>query len=75
MCCNGRDSIPFKLSDAGYDVWMNNSRGNEFSQGDKTKLEYWDYSFDSMADNDLPAVVDYVLGESGREDLNYLGHS
>jgi lysosomal acid lipase/cholesteryl ester hydrolase len=66
------------LADAGYDVWLNNSRGNEFSQGHETRrnsLDFWDYSFDSMADNDLPAVVDYVLGESGREELNYVGHS
>ena len=50
ICCNGKDSIPFVLADQGFDVWMNNSRGNNFSRehallDPNTDEEYWDFSW------------------------------
>ena len=66
ICCNGKESIPFVLADAGFDVWMNNSRGNNFSR-EHTLLdpnkdnEYWDFSWQEMAEFDTPAAFKFVL--------------
>lgn len=78
--CNGKDSFVYKYADAGYDVWMNNSRGNKFSRHHKylcpdTHKKFWDYSFQEMADYDLPAVFDYIFKETGCSSLTYIGHS
>ncbi|KAK7871599.1 hypothetical protein R5R35_001791 [Gryllus longicercus] len=74
-----RHALPYILSDAGFDVWMSNSRGvavsqdHEFLSNDTD--EYWDFSFHEMGVYDLPAVIEYVLKVTGREQLYYVGHS
>ncbi|GMH36493.1 hypothetical protein BSKO_04361 [Bryopsis sp. KO-2023] len=75
----GNRSLAFILADAGFDVWMSNSRGNTFAKGhvllEPTSTEFWDFTFDQMVKFDLPAVVDTVLGVAGAEKLAYVGHS
>ena len=46
---NAKKSIAYRLVDAGYDVWMNNTRGNRFSQEHQfLDIKHWsqDVSFD-----------------------------
>uniref|UniRef100_T1J8T3 Partial AB-hydrolase lipase domain-containing protein n=1 Tax=Strigamia maritima TaxID=126957 RepID=T1J8T3_STRMM len=57
--------IAYFLMNNGYDVWLGNFRGNlkyshhvKYSQSDS---EFWNFSWEEMADYDLPSIIDYVL--------------
>jgi len=67
------------LWNMGYDVWLTNSRGNTYSRNHttlKTKTkEFWDYSFDDMAINDVPANLENILKETDKKDLTVVAWS
>ncbi|RNA38290.1 lysosomal acid lipase cholesteryl ester hydrolase-like [Brachionus plicatilis] len=72
-------SLGFILSDAGYDVWLGNMRGNKYGLRHKhlksNQSEFWDFSWSDMAKYDLTALIDYVLQRTSQKDLIYVGHS
>jgi len=57
--------MAFFFADSGFDVWLNNSRGNTFSRHHKhldpdVHPGYWNFSFQEMAEYDLPALFEFV---------------
>jgi pimeloyl-ACP methyl ester carboxylesterase len=71
-------AIGFYVVNRGYDVWVGNNRGNKYSHTDTKNMSdstFFDYCFDDMADHDLPAIYNYVLGQTGAEKLTWIGHS
>jgi pimeloyl-ACP methyl ester carboxylesterase len=73
-------SLGFILADAGYDVWIGNMRGNYYSRAhvkyDPNHDEaFWDFSYDEMANIDLPSMVYYILNVTQQTHIAYVGHS
>lgn len=72
------DSLGYLLSDAGFDVWLYNARGNKYSKGHArniTQKNFWNFSYEEMGTHDLPATIDYILQTTSRPKLSYVGFS
>jgi len=76
-------SIGYLLADAGYDVWMGNSRGNTYSRN-HTYLEacsferckdFWNFGWHEGGLFDVTAGIDYALMTTGQSQVHYVGHS
>lgn len=69
---------PF-LYKSGYDVWLGNHRGNQYSQGhmnlSMSSTAYWNFSTFDMGRQDIPPLIDYILVNNGAPSLAYIGHS
>lgn len=61
-------SAGFLISDAGFDVWFINCRGEPLSNFHKTltttDTEFWNWTFDEIGRYDLSATIDYILNKT-----------
>ena len=76
----GQDSLAKKLCEEGYIVYLPYVRGTQFSRShldydSSLNSEYWEFSFDEIAQYDLPAVINYIKERDKVEKVTYIGHS
>lgn len=72
--------LAYILADQGYDVWIGNARGNKYSRAHTyldpdSGVDFWDFTWHQIGIYDIPAMIDYVLEQTGQEDMFYIGHS
>lgn len=72
--------LAYLLSDACYDLWVGNQRGNYYARRHITldpdkDSKFWDFSIDEIGFYDIPATVEYVLKKTGSKKVNYIGYS
>ncbi|WOG85708.1 hypothetical protein DCAR_0104899 [Daucus carota subsp. sativus] len=72
-------ALPLILVEAGFDVWLGNTRGTRYSRKHvsgnfSNSDDYWDFTFSEMGKYDLPAFIDFVILQTGQK-VHYMGHS
>lgn len=72
-------SLAFLAHSCGFDVWMGNNRGTTFSKRHRSlsvdSKRFWRFSFHELGLYDLAAMVDYVLGVTGSDRVQFVGLS
>ncbi|GBP60019.1 Lipase 3 [Eumeta japonica] len=72
--------LAYILSNAGYDVWLANVRGNTYSRAhvskDPDSFAFWNFTWHEVSQHDLPAVIGHIIKIKGPDvKINYVGHS
>lgn len=71
-------SLAYLLADAGFDVWLFNARGNRYSKKHirkQSRKSYWNFSYEEIGSEDVPATIDYILSKTRHSKLTYIGFS
>ncbi|KAG5869559.1 hypothetical protein JTB14_035885 [Gonioctena quinquepunctata] len=73
-------SLAFLLADDNYDVWLISARGTWHSEKHITlnpdeDVEFWQFSWHEIGIYDTTAAIDYILKNTNKKSLHYVGHS
>lgn len=76
----GNTSLAITLANAGYNVWVGNTRGTKFGRRHVTldpdnDEEFWNFSLHEIGYYDLAAMIDYVCEKTGEESIVTIAHS
>ena len=73
------NSVVNHLSSLGFDIWLGNNRGNKYSCTNNTlssdSKEFWDHSFQEMAEIDFPLFLKTIKEKTGKDKINVIAHS
>jgi len=73
------DNLAYVLADAGFDVWLVNSRNVPFPRHTSippSDKRVWEWTYDELAQYDVPAAVDYILSVTKVAKISaFIGHS
>lgn len=77
---SGENSLAFLLADLGYDVWLGNFRGTNYSRHHVTldpdqDRGFWRFTLHELGTRDLPAIISRILTVTGKSKLSFIGHS
>lgn len=74
-------SLTYGLLEQGYDVWLSNNRGVNWSNNHtsldrkKDAKKFYDFSWHEMGIYDLPESIDYILNVTNQNDLQIVCYS
>ena len=76
-------ALPYELARQGFDVWLGTWRGTDngiYSKNNSLnevsdRKQFWDFNYDTMADYDFPAMINYILDKTPAYKLSVVGHN
>ncbi|XP_073842576.1 lipase 3-like [Musca autumnalis] len=73
------NALAYLLSDAGFDVWLGNARGNTYSRNNTiislNSPKFWHFDWHEIGTIDVPSMIDYIIEHTGQRKIHYAGHS
>lgn len=74
-----KNSLPFILSDNGYDVFLGSRRGSKFSTKHRylstESKEFWNFDWHEIGNYDLATMIDFILESSNKSKCYFVGYS